>query len=290
MRELKLAVLGGDGRQKYLISALGEMGYTVSAYGVNDGSVPNCDTLAAALDGAYAAVLPFPLTPDGVFLNASCETCNVRLTDLFYEMSAQGIKTAFGGGVKDGVLKIAQTCGVTLTDYGKDENVLVKNALCTAEGAIEIALRELTVNLHGSASAVIGYGRIGSLITSRLKALGSAVTVIARREESLSLAECNGAKAVSLSAFTDAPEKYDVIFNTVPTPLLNKNVLGRLCADTLIIDLASAPGGVDRAEAEALGLKVIWALSLPGKTSPQSAALIIAEAVDKRIRAERYGL
>ena len=176
------------------------------------------------MNGAYAAVLPFPLTPDGVFLNASCETCNVRLTDLFYELSAQGIKKAFGGGIKESVLKLAQNFGVTLTDYGKDENVLIKNALCTAEGAIEIALRELTVNLHGSFSAVIGYGRIGSILAAKLKALGSDVTVAARREEALTSAECIGTKAVLLSDFTDSPGNFNVIFNTVPSLLFDKKL------------------------------------------------------------------
>ena len=62
--------------------------------------------------------------------------------------------------------------------------------------------------------------------------------------------------------------------------VFNKELLPKLKKDCLIIDLASAPGGVDFNEAKKLGLKVIWALSLPGKCSPKSAALIIGNAVE----------
>ena len=47
----------------------------------------------------------------------------------------------------------------------------------------------------------------------------------------------------------------------------------------LVIDLASAPGGVDFAAAEELGVKAIQALSLPGKVAPVTAALAIKAAI-----------
>ena len=46
-----------------------------------------------------------------------------------------------------------------------------------------------------------------------------------------------------------------------------------------MIDLASLPGGVDFSAAQELGLKAVQALSLPGKTAPESAAEIIKQTV-----------
>ena len=46
-----------------------------------------------------------------------------------------------------------------------------------------------------------------------------------------------------------------------------------------IIDIASAPGGVDREYAARLGLRTVHALSLPGKYAPRTAAEIICEAL-----------
>ena len=50
-------------------------------------------------------------------------------------------------------------------------------------------------------------------------------------------------------------------------------------SDTILIDLASLPGGIDAAAAEKLGLRMIRALSLPGKVAPKSAGEIIKETV-----------
>jgi dipicolinate synthase subunit A len=47
----------------------------------------------------------------------------------------------------------------------------------------------------------------------------------------------------------------------------------------LAVDLASAPGGFDMEAAEELGANVVTALSLPGKSAPQSAAEILYETV-----------
>ena len=48
---------------------------------------------------------------------------------------------------------------------------------------------------------------------------------------------------------------------------------------SLLIDLASKPGGVDIEEAGNAGVKTIWALSLPGKVAPISSGEIIARTI-----------
>ena len=68
---------------------------------------------------------------------------------------------------------------------------------------------------------------------------------------------------VALCEFPSCVGEFDVIFNTVPSLLFTRDVLKRIKKDTLIIDLASRPGGVDFSAAKELGLRVIWALSLP---------------------------
>ena len=61
--------------------------------------------------------------------------------------------------------------------------------------------------------------------------------------------------------------------------VLDKSILERADPDCLIIDLASKPGGVDFSAAAKLGIKVIWALGLPGKTAPVTSGEIIADTV-----------
>ena len=48
---------------------------------------------------------------------------------------------------------------------------------------------------------------------------------------------------------------------------------------SIIIDLASRPGGVDFDYGKKIGKRIIWALSLPGKVAPVTAGRIIYNTV-----------
>ena len=280
MYDKKIAVIGGDKRQKYLTDKFTEMGYKAVTFGAKDAENTAAD-LNDALTEAYAAVLPFPVSPDGVFLNAYCEDCNIRLSFLFSEIKRCKIQNVFGGLITSPIKTEAEKYGIEIYDYGENEEVKIKNALCTAEGAVEIALRELPFTLSGCNCCILGYGRIGRILAIRLRDFGCKVTVLVRRPESAAAVQCDSIDfSFNLASATNGA---DIVFNTVPTVLLKGDILSKIRKKSLIIDLASAPGGVDFAQAETLGLKVIWARSLPGKTAPQTAAGIIADAVSARL-------
>ena len=82
-----------------------------------------------------------------------------------------------------------------------------------------------------------------------------------------------------LNDLNDNLNQFDIIINTIPFQILDKERLGLLKDDVVIIDLASNPGGVDRRIAREKGIKVIWALSLPGKVAPLTSAEFIKEAL-----------
>lgn len=69
------------------------------------------------------------------------------------------------------------------------------------------------------------------------------------------------------------------MINTVPSLVLGAADLAELPADCLLLDLASKPGGIDFDAAAALGRRAIWALSLPGKVAPVSAAGALRESI-----------
>ena len=72
---------------------------------------------------------------------------------------------------------------------------------------------------------------------------------------------------------------YSLVFNTVPKMIFDRKMLEKFDDQTLFIDLASKPGGIDFDAAVELGIKAIWALGLPGKTAPVTSGEIIAETV-----------
>jgi len=235
--------------------------------------------LSYAMQGASAVILPYPLSPDGVYLSALCDQCHINLRELFACAQAENVKTVFAGAIKPGIFALAKEFDLTLTDYADSEELLLKNALCTAEGALSIIMNELPTTVFGSRFTVIGYGRIGSMIAKMLKSLGAEVFCSARRAETRVLIELDGHKAVSITDLKDTLPLSDAVFNTVPSPILTKDLLKLISDDCVTVDLASSPGGVDFDMAEKLGKRVIWARALPGKYSPKTAASIIKESL-----------
>jgi dipicolinate synthase subunit A len=82
-----------------------------------------------------------------------------------------------------------------------------------------------------------------------------------------------------LGSCDQALREADCIFNTVPSMVLPRERLMLLRPGTLVIDLASSPGGVDFEAAKQLGLEAILALGLPGKVAPVSAGRILARHI-----------
>lgn len=165
----------------------------------------------------------------------------------------------------DAGLIIAPPAMRTGVPYYADPVYIVQNAALTAEGAAELIMRRTDRSLAELSVLIAGYGRIGSLLADKLKALGADITAAARRPETRAGAEADGYRSVDI---TKIEGRYDVIVNTVPAPVLSGDHGASLC-----LDLASAPGGWSDKTA------VIKAPGLPGLYAPISGANVMAEAV-----------
>ena len=164
-------------------------------------------------------------------------------------------------------------------DILKDEATTILNTIPTAEGAIQIAMEETDYTLSGMNVLVIGFGRVGKTLANMLRKTGLEVYCEARKETDLAWIKAYGYKPIPLEKMKNNLCKMDIIFNTVPFQILDKSTLILLNKNTLIIDLASAPGGVDYDVAEKLGIKAILASALPGKVAPNTAAEYIKNFV-----------
>ena len=133
--------------------------------------------------------------------------------------------------------------------------------------------------LHASRCLVVGYGRIGRLLADRLLAFGAEVTVSARKYGDLAWIDAWGCHSVRTGALAGQLDRFDLIFNTAPALILDGAKLRETREDCVIIELASAPGGVDLSEAQRLGRQVIQAPGLPGKVAPRSAAAAVRDSI-----------
>lgn len=271
-----ISVIGGDLRQLTLADALEADGNRVRVYGFD--KAEECSKKAESLEAAAQSdmiILPLPVSHDQISLNAPFSTETIPLEELIVRLTPKQL--IFGGKISSQLRE--RLSGITCYDYFEREELSVANAIPTAEGAIEIALSELPRTLHRSRCLVVGFGRIGKVLADRLRAFGACVTVSARKYSDFAWINAYGYQSVSTEAIRECAGAFDVIFNTVPHLLFGHDVLERLDPGCLLIDLASKPGGVDFTAAKELGVKVIWALSLPGKTAPITSGEMIKKTI-----------
>lgn len=126
---------------------------------------------------------------------------------------------------------------------------------------------------------MLGYGKVGKALSHSLQALGARTYVGARKYADLALIENHGCIPLTMNEAKGHINEFSIIFNTIPSLVLDSEALRRVSRGALIIDLASKPGGVDFDAAKQLGLNVIWALSLPGRVAPVTAGLIIKDTI-----------
>lgn len=280
-----VGVIGGDRRQLYLARALRADGFLCYTVGCSEPAAAaalffeeeaaSC-TLEELVSRCDSFIFPLPASRDGLTLNAPLADEKILLDDDFAALFAG--KTVYAGMPGKLLRSSPLWERADVRDYYLREDLLVGNAFLTAEGAVALAITEHPGSLGGSRCLVTGFGRIGKALCVMLRGLGARVDCCARRSEQLTAIRALGCQPLEYGGIAD---EYEVIFNTVPTPVLGEAALARQGKDTLLLELASAPGGFDLPAAERLGLTIVNAPGLPGRMSPKAAGLLLKDTILK---------
>ena len=272
-QKLNFWLVGGDLRLSALAHSLHEDGHLVHTYALEQGAEPSLDSSTlSGIEEAHCVILPLPAL--------SGEDINTPLSDksLSYEELLNALRPGqllCGGMLSSVRLSQAEEKGLTPVDYFAREELAVENAVPSSEGAIQLAMEELPITLHGARVLVLGAGRLGKVLCQQLKGLGAHVTLGARKYSDLAWGKvwgCDTARSDELGSWL-CP--YDLVVNTVPALLLDREALKELKPGCLIIDVATKPGGTDFEAARELGIKALPAPGLPGKVAPVTAGEII---------------
>lgn len=246
-----------DERQRYLQNILSQNGYQAVVAEIASTQELECNE---ALLDKKIILLPVPVS-------------DIMLQKLRPTLSSRHI--LLGGNLPADFLTYCNEHDITCIDYMKIPAIAIENAVATAEGAICHAIQASKRNLHQSESLVIGFGKCGEILADKLTGLKSHVSISTRNSE-------RRARAKAYGYHVPLPPAYDTfqfLFNTAPAKVITPDIIDQLRPDTIIIDIASRPGGTDFNYCIKKDIIAKHCPGLPGKFSPKTSAEIIYENI-----------
>ena len=283
LTDMQIAIIGGDARQLEVIRKLTELDAKLSLIGF--------EQLDHAFTGANKEKIDevdFSLI-DAIILPVSGTTPDGHVDTIFSNEKVNLLEEM--------VMKTPEHCtifsGITnpyLNDlinktkrhhvllFSRDD-VAIYNSIPTVEGTIMMAIQHTDITIHGSNVVVLGLGRVGMSVARTFHLLGSKVKVGARKPEHIARITEMGLSPFHLDELTNYVSDTDILINTIPHLIVTAKVIAKMPVQTLIIDLASKPGGTDFRYAEKRGIKALLAPSLPGIVAPKTAGTILANVL-----------
>ena len=264
---LDVAIIGGDRREVVLAEEFIKKGAKVWLYGFAQYKLPINKLIKQGIPaGADIIILPLP----GVLNDHSIYSAYAAEKIYFTELNPllQADVLLFCGRIPEHLRQSLQEQGIRLIITSQLEELAVINAVPTAEGVLEIALRESQITLNHSSVLITGFGSCAQQLARVTAALGAEVTIAARKRKDLATAAVLGYIAVTFDKLAEQMADIYFIFNSVPALVLSKDILAKAQKYVLIYDIASAPGGTDFAAARALGLQEALLPGLPGIVAP----------------------
>lgn len=283
-KKYRFSIIGGDMRNVNLSELLSSDGHEVHTFALDNTCKISgrCSGLSEAIALCEIIIGPMPFSIEGgAYLNAPFHAEKLEIDALAGKLSEISFRGLLIGGL---IPSRITECGIACVDILKRDDLAVLNSIPTAEGALQIAMEELPYTIRGTKTVVCGMGRVGSTLARLLQRVGADVTAAVRSSRDVAICEAEGIKSISYEKLRDILPETLLIYNTVPAMVIDSRMLDAANERALFIDLASAPGGIDFDYAASKHIRVIHALSLPGKVAPAGAAIILQKVIYNVLR------
>lgn len=280
---MQIAVIGGDARQLEIIRKLTELDARLSLIGFEQLDHAFTGAVKEKLDevdfsNMDAVILPVPGTNLEGYVETIFSNEKVILTAEMLKKTPDQC-TVYSGISNNYLNGITKEANRQLVQLFERDDVAIYNSIPTVEGTIMMAIQHTDFTIHGSNIAVLGLGRCGMSVARTFHALGAKVKVGARKSEHLARITEMGLTPFHLNDLGKEVKDTDILINTIPLQIVSASVISKMPAHTLIIDLASKPGGTDFRYAEKRGIKALLAPGLPGIVAPKTAGQILANVL-----------
>lgn len=280
-RKIKIAVIGGDRREEVMVENLAEKGYKLLVLSDRPLKGPGLfisSDIEKVIKDADIVIAPMTSTDEEGFLKNTFVEERIQLNSEFFNLMKKEALFLIGFVLPD-LKKLLEDKGINYIELSRLDELAILNAVPTAEAAIKIAIEETDITIADSNVLVYGLGKTGLSLAWRLKLLGANTYGVTRNKAAIARGKDLGIKMLTYDTLAEHLPEMDILFNTVPALIIDRESIALLKEDALIIDLASAPGGTDFTAAREKGIKAILAPGLPGKTAPVTAGKILAELI-----------
>ncbi|CAH0346138.1 dipicolinic acid synthetase subunit A [Bacillus sp. CECT 9360] len=285
---MHIAVIGGDARQLEVVRKLTELDAKLSLVGFEqlDHSFSGAikEKLSELnLSDIDTIILPVPGTNTEGKVETIFSNEEVYITEEILSKTPTHC-TVYSGISNDYLNAIIKKTKRRLVQLFERDDVAIYNSIPTVEGTIMMAIQHTDFTIHGSNVVVLGFGRTGMSVARTFQAIGAKVKVGARKSEDLARITEMAMDPFHLDELSKAVRDVDICINTIPVQIVTASVLANMPVHTLLIDLASKPGGTDFRYAEKRGIKALLAPGLPGIVAPKTAGKILANVLAQLIR------
>ena len=163
-----IGIIGGDLRISKLVMLLVEDNYQVHTYALEEAECVNVkqhDTIETFVESVDIVISGVPLSRDEKTVFAPLSKKIIAIDELLRKLKN---KTFIAGAIKENVYDIAKGNNIEIIDMLEKEELTILNCIPTAEGALQVAMEESEITLHRSNVLVLGYGRIGKILSKML--------------------------------------------------------------------------------------------------------------------------
>lgn len=281
---MKFSIIGGDLRTINLAKMLADDKNEVFAFAMEkseeiekDKRIIKCNSLKDTIKKTQIIVGSIPFSRDNEEMYASFSDKSIKINDLIGKDYKDKIFIA-GNISNNSKVQLEESYGKVI-DIMKEEELVVLNTIATAEGTIDVAIQNTDKIIHGSKVLILGFGRVAKMVAKKFDAISAIVTCAARKKTDLAWIKALGYEAANINKLGEDLKQYDIIINTVPQMIIDKEEMQYMKPNILLIDLASTPGGINTEDAQKMNLKFVWALALPGKVAPVTSAEFIKDTI-----------
>ena len=181
------------------------------------------------------------------------------------------------------MLDIKHKYNLTFIDLKNDEEFNKINSIATSEAVLKYSIEVLPIIMKEARILILGYGNSAKALVEDFNHFSKELLVAVRNENVRKELDTKNIQNIALEDLKTIIEKYDIIINTIPSLIIDEELLRYISPASYILDIASYPGGVDYKKAKEYGINAYLLPSLPLKFAPKSSGLAYGKAIEKGV-------